>query len=404
MVGLRDKHLLVVSDEQIVAANGEHFVTNPLVVLFEALRPHFRQVSLSGRTRSASLASGVGRRVSLDVVARPYYESFGAFLRSPGLWRPTYRALRAAVKRSDLILLRLPSPVAPIVLRLASRQDKPVALFIVSDLPELGRAKRGRSGIGVKGLLQLRAASLVDAVQLRLARGRLVFVTGSRLEARYRRAAREVVSVVPSTITGDDLYRRAPEELVIHNPLRLLSVGRITAEKGIDVLLGAVAVLRRQGVEVEVRVAGDGPARERMQQLACELGLSHAVRFLGHVGDKKELHALFDWADVFLLPSLSEGLPKVLLEAMARSLPIIASDVGSVRDLITHGETGLLVPPADPGALADAIKSLAQRADIAQRIAAGAFREASEHRVEVEAAKIAEVLLREVLQRPESPQ
>lgn len=150
-------------------------------------------------------------------------------------------------------------------------------------------------------------------------------------------------------------------------PVRLLAVGRLTAQKGVDVLLDALAQpgLKRAVLDV----VGDGDWRGRLEAQAERLGLAERVNFLGW-RDRDALAAVYRAADVFVLPSRDEGMPNVLLEAMASGLPAAASRVAGAEDLVAEGETGFLVRPEDPGALAAALKRLVD--DAALRRAMGA--------------------------------
>lgn len=386
------KRLLIVSDEQLLRGRDGYYVTNPLVALFESLTAYFERVTICARTRSEAILGG--RRVEIDVLPRPYYRSFADFVMSPHLWYQTYRTLLSGLGRSDMVLLRLPSPVAPMVLSLSSRLRKPVSVLIVSDLEELGRAKKAQAGCRLLGTLKLCFASTLDLLQRRISDGRRVLVTGTRLKERYEQHASEILSIVPSTISREDLFLRVFDDKDTDTPVRLLSVGRITREKGIDVLLNAAKRLRNEGFDVEVSIVGDGPARVEMEALAKTLRMDESVRFLGYIGDRSSLHNQFDSADIFVLPSLSEGLPKVLVEAMARSLAVVATDVGSIRDVIIDRDTGLLVRPGDIDGLVSAIKLLIEQPNMRRDIGHRAYRMAARYLVDNEARRIAEFLLK----------
>jgi glycosyltransferase involved in cell wall biosynthesis len=139
----------------------------------------------------------------------------------------------------------------------------------------------------------------------------------------------------------------------------LLFCGRLNGKrpfKRLDTLLQAMPhVLQKH--RAELKIIGTGWRYEEYVALAHSLGIQQEVHFLGHV-DHSELPARYASADLFVLPSRMENFPLVLLEAMASGLPVVATAVGGVPELVVHGETGLLVPPNDPLVLAQAINSL----------------------------------------------
>lgn len=144
-------------------------------------------------------------------------------------------------------------------------------------------------------------------------------------------------------------------------------VGRLEPYKGIDVLLEAIDALASRGRGVRFVIAGDGPRRSAVEAFLARSPAAARVRFLGFVHD---VRAVLSAADFYVMPSYWEGWGLALGEAMAAGLAAVGSDVPAVSDLIVPGETGLLVPPGDAAALADAIDSLA--ADERFRRAAGA--------------------------------
>jgi glycosyltransferase involved in cell wall biosynthesis len=142
----------------------------------------------------------------------------------------------------------------------------------------------------------------------------------------------------------------------------VLTVARLDEQKGHRYLLEAAAQVPR----VQFVLAGDGPLRPSLEAQAHALGLEGRVKFLGYRADISDLLAK---CDVFVLPSLYEGLPLSILEAMAAAKPIIATQIGGTDEAVLDGATGLLVPPADPTALAAAIRSVLDDRVLAQRLA-----------------------------------
>ena len=149
-------------------------------------------------------------------------------------------------------------------------------------------------------------------------------------------------------------------------PLRVLFVGRLVPEKAPDVVLRAVAAVAGP---VEVVLVGQGPLREKLDALVAELGLGDRVRLVGAVG-QDELPAWYRWADVFCLPSHAEGVPVVLMEAMATELPVVTTRIAGIPELVADGHSGVLVEPGDPVAVTAALDGLA--ADPVRRRTLGA--------------------------------
>lgn len=131
---------------------------------------------------------------------------------------------------------------------------------------------------------------------------------------------------------------------------RLLFVGRLAAVKGIPILLEALVKLRAQHPGVRLTLVGDGPERESLKALAARLGVADMVTFAGYA-DEDGVAAHLAGSDIFVLPSFAEGVPVVLMEAMAARLPVVASRVAGVPELVEDGESGFLVPPGDVAAL-----------------------------------------------------
>jgi glycosyltransferase involved in cell wall biosynthesis len=139
----------------------------------------------------------------------------------------------------------------------------------------------------------------------------------------------------------------------------ILFVGRLIERKGVHHLIRALGVLRA-GVAAKLVIIGDGPERPRLEKLAREVGVAEHVEFRGRVSDA-ELRQAYAVATVFVLPSVldarqdTEGLGVVLLEAMNYSVPVIASEIGGITDIVQHDRTGILVPPGNEQALASAL-------------------------------------------------
>lgn len=161
------------------------------------------------------------------------------------------------------------------------------------------------------------------------------------------------VEVVPNGVDPSRFHHRAAEPRP--GPFVWLSVGRLEPSKDYEGLLAAFRRLVEDGVDAVLQVAGEGPARSRLEGLVRREGLNGRVQLLGVRGDIPDLMAS---ADAYVTASRAEGLPMALLEAGASGLPIVATGVGGTRDVVVEGENGFLVPPGDAGALAASMRRL----------------------------------------------
>ena len=159
---------------------------------------------------------------------------------------------------------------------------------------------------------------------------------------------------------------RTRQDLGIDKKVCLLgTLGRLTSVKGIPYLLKAARTLLRHGANVKVLIVGDGSIRLDLATQTRDMGISENVVFLGHREDTDEL---LQALDIFVLPSLSEGIPMALLEAMAASRAIVASRVGGIPEIVDDGSEGFLVQPMDVDGLAASCRRLIESPDVARRM------------------------------------
>lgn len=140
------------------------------------------------------------------------------------------------------------------------------------------------------------------------------------------------------------------------------TVGRLVPVKGHTVLLDALQILHQSNRTVNLLIVGDGPLRGHLEAEVRRLGLEQFVRFAGHQADAYDF---INMMDVFVLPSLHEGIPMVLLEALALQRPVVATRVGGIPEVIEHGRTGLLAEPSDATSLARLIQRIVEDSPMA---------------------------------------
>lgn len=179
--------------------------------------------------------------------------------------------------------------------------------------------------------------------------------------------------VVRCGLDPDELPAPAPaapaDPTAASGPLHVLTIGRLVPDKGQSLLLRAVAGLRRSGVPAVLTVIGNGPDEAPLRRAARRLGVAEHVEFTGALGQPQVAERLRT-ADVFCLPSFAEGLPVVLMEAMAAQVPVVATRIAGVGELVEDGVSGLLVAPGRADLLEGALARLAADPMLRHRLAA----------------------------------
>jgi glycosyltransferase involved in cell wall biosynthesis len=175
-------------------------------------------------------------------------------------------------------------------------------------------------------------------------------------------------------------------------PMRVLCVGRLVPDKGQVLLLEAVAQLRERGIAVELSLVGDGPEQGGLMRAAERLGIAGSVTFRGALSPA-EVNSLYRTADVFCLPSFAEGLPVVLMEAMAHGLPVVTTRIAGIAELVQDGVSGAVVAPGRADLVAEALARLGADPELRARWGdAGRARVRRDHDIESSARRLARLL------------
>jgi glycosyltransferase involved in cell wall biosynthesis len=309
-----------------------------------------------GPLRAEIEAAGIPVRL-----LRPRRHSVLSPLRALSELRSIRHELQDAIRRDDIAVLQTHLLGSLDFLALTARDDRrPVVLWTVHNALLDLRADQLPSG--QRWLLGAKRAAYRIAYRLggRMADGFIAVsddVAGA--VARTYRPPRSRLFTIPNGVDverfgGHGQREAARAGLEVAPGARVIVVvAKLYAQKGHSVLLEALASTPLRPDDV-VLVVGDGPERESLEQLAKQRDLA-AVQFLGNRPDVPDVLAA---SDLFVLPSLWEGLPMALLEGMATGLPVIATDVAGSRQVVVPGESGILVPPGDPHALASAMSHL----------------------------------------------
>jgi len=309
------------------------------------------------------------------------------FLRAP---RVTLALLRAR-RFSPTLLCRVPEHGNALVLPIAWILRYRIICWVVGHRGQQEASMRSRPGFVLVRTAATALSRVTGAIETWILRRVPIIVNGRTSDLQHRvRMNPRILEVVSSAIRDRDIPpfrepRTAPQ-------VRLLYVGRVAPGKGLSTLLDAVRRLEASSsFDAEIRIVGwDAHGeRRRLEEQVWRINLRTRVSFVPAEPFGPSLFRHYQDADIFVLPSEAEGTPRVLVEAMAFSVPIVASDVGGVRTQIVNGVTGILVPPRDAIQLADAILFLSRDAAMRRTIALAAWRCARENTVDRLASKMA---------------
>ena len=378
-----------------------HFASGRLI---EELAKHYNGVCLC--TRVIIGPPGVDTDLPLgatniELIAQPFWSSS---LRSLGHIVGIVSAYLRTCCRSDLILVRGMCPYIGVLYLLAFIFRRPICHWIVGNPIAMLRAtsRNGR----IMDILSLWYAwqdRTVTKIGRWLTNG--AFVCNGRELAEAYRSPRTVMTV-STNVRENEFSSRS--DTCGGTVIRILFVGYIRPEKGLEYLLEAVACLKTDRAwQLDLIGSDEFPDyRRRLDEAITRRGLEQHVHWQGLIPYGQQLFDRMRGADIFVLPTLSEGTPRVLVEARANCLPCISTTVGGIPSAVTHGVDALLVPPKDAAALAEAIEKLVNDGELRRAIIRNGLVTARLQTVE----RFTEVLLNQLnvsgltqMARPERP-
>lgn len=310
----------------------------------------FAAVRVVARVRAAAAADPQWQRADgagVSFAAIPHYLGPEQYLRQR---RAITTAARAAVDSQDAVIMRVSSQLAGLIAPGLRRSGRPYGVEVVSDPYDVFAPGAVRHAL--RPLFRWWFTTQLRQQCMRAAAA--CYVTEQVLQRRYPCPA-YAVGVSDVELSAEAIARAPRPAPLCAGPIRLINIGTLAQlYKAQDVLIEAVGMGVRAGLDLHLVLIGEGRYRPMLVARAAALGLAERVEFRGQLSAGAPVRAELDRADLFVLPSRTEGLPRALIEAMARGLPCIGSTVGGIPELLASED---LVPPSDAGALAQAISA-----------------------------------------------
>jgi glycosyltransferase involved in cell wall biosynthesis len=314
----------------------------------------FDQVRVVARVRDAAASRPDWQRADgngVSFAGVPYYLGPWQYLRRS--WR-IKAAIRSALAPGDAVILQLSSQVAGCLEPALRRTGRPYGVEVVGDPYEV--FSPGANSHPLRPFFRW-----LFPRQLRRQCARACaasYVTEKALQRRYPAGPGAFTTHYSNIVLQDaDLVATPRPARRTPGPCTLITVGMLEHfYKAPDILIDAVGLCREDGMDVRLLLVGEGRHRPELEARAARIGMGENVRFVGRLAAGEAVRAQLDRADLFVLASRQEGLPRAMVEAMARALPCIGSTVGGIPELLPPAD---LVPPGDPRALAAKIQEVA---------------------------------------------
>lgn len=356
----------------------------------------FESLSVFGRTVPSSEPADYVLPDDVRLLPLPHYSNLRQVVEVLRATGGTLTGFWRGLADIDRLWVFGPHPFAVLLVGLALLRRKQVVLGVRQDTVRLYQSR-----LSSRWSPALLAARGVEGAYRLFSRRLRTTVQGSELAERYGGKRPGLLTMMESVVRTDDVAAE-PLERDYSGEQVLLTVGRFETEKNPLLLVRALAELERERPgRVRLTWVGRGPLEEDVRALAAELGVAERIEFLSYVAFGPELLALYRGAHAFVHVSFSEGVPKVLLEALACATPIVATDVGGVRVALADGEAGLLVPPDDLEALVAAIRRILDDPELRSRLVSRGLALAHELTLEAQVKQVVRFIAAPTLPSPE---
>ncbi|MFA7436208.1 MAG: glycosyltransferase family 4 protein [Bacilli bacterium] len=262
------------------------------------------------------------------------------------------------------VYIRWPVPLFKYVYKLSIKKKLPVVFHLVGDSKSV--ISEGSKYKGIIKWIALSYSNYLSILISKYIKKTPTLVNGSGLRRLYKKDNTKVKEIRTSTFLMSEVVDYVKE--IDKNNVKLLYVGYLRHEKGLEYLINAVKILVDLNYNITLTIVGDGDILNNLLSLVNKLDISKNIIFKGYIPLGAELYKIYEKNDIFILPSISEGTPRVLIEAMCKGLAVIATNVGGIPFTVNDKINGLLVQPKDEQQIADTIIKLLNDDDLRKNI------------------------------------
>ena len=350
-----------------------------------AVSRHFDELVLFGRATESKEDADYVLPGEVRLVSFPHYANLRRLLEVTKAAVGTGRAMWRGLELVDVVWIFGPHPFGFLLIAFAGLRRKRIALGVRQDTLRYHATRLQ----GKRWLPLLALVRMADSVHRLLARRIPTTVVGTELASRYGLNRSTTYAMTVSLVPEAELEHE-PAAHDLTGKVELLTIGRLEVEKNPLLVVELLAELERRAPgRFRLTWIGRGKLENEVRSRAEALGIDGLLTLHGYVPFGPALLDLYRRADIFVHVSLTEGIPQVLVEALACGTPIVATAVGGVTQALAGGQAGLLVPPGDAAALADAIDALVSDAELRARIVAYGRTLVRDLTLEAESARVA---------------
>ncbi len=306
---------------------------------------------------------------NLTIVDLPYYTSM---LQAQRHKVEFSKAIEQIAPKVDLFYCRVPDPFCWMP---AQMTDKPVIMHFVGDTADA--TKHNINFSWLKKQILLAGYSFEYRRIIKSARKSTVYTNGTHLSAKLQKHGITATPVISSTIARNDLALE-PLRPMEHNPFTIIYVGYLRYAKGIDTLIEVIKRLEERHFNYHFHIVGDGDMYSTLQQLIDDSKLDDHIYLHGHIDNRDKLLSLLRSSDLFFFPSLSEGSPRVVIEAMSQGCPVLSTPVGSLPGCFEENKEILFFPFKDAEIATSKILEVGEDLEMLSQLRDCAYRKVSE--------------------------
>ena len=270
------------------------------------------------------------------------------------------------ISKCEILIVRAPSPLAPFFYKYISNQK--IYFLIVGDYSEGIKHFKFNSLKYFPNLLMHQYFSRLFNIQISKTS---LIVNSHQLYEKYKKVSKEILLIKTSTLSASDFFNRI--DTCKNKNINLLYTGRLDLSKGLIELFKSVYLIRSQNYNVHLNIAGEDNSKGKIAytqlvNLAKELNISDFINFHGWVPAGEKLNRLYRESDIYIIPSYHEGFPRTIWEALANSLPVIATEVGGIPYYLKDKHSAILIKPKDENEIVLAVIDLINDSNLRKKI------------------------------------